>query len=124
MESLVKCYLCNAPMLLERVIDGKLEKVLHPEHDETEFFINNGSRMPVIVCLSCQKSADLNSQDVHQTIMNNVIDGWKQEQNYLVEKKHISRDRADFCIAEHSKLKIKFKSQGLNDYQIKVRDSK
>ena len=119
-DDLIKCYLCHKPLLQEKVIEGKLQKVLHPERVITQFYLNNNSRMDVALCIPC-KGMDIDNPIVQNKIMKNVIDGWQSEQDILLSKGMISKEDSDKCMEYHGSLKILFKSENMNDYHIKAR---
>ena len=122
-DKLVKCYLCHKSLLQERIVEGKVIKMFHPERTQTEFYLNNGSRMPVSVCLSCKDLA-LDNPIIHKKIMGNVIEAWQEEQNILLKRGQITKEQADISMAYHRSLAILFKSEHLDDYQIKARAAK
>lgn len=121
LKHLIKCYICNKHLLQERSFGGSISEMLHPEHCQTEFVLNNGSRMPVVICITCRDKSDLDTALVQSEIMNNIIDGWQQEQDFLLEKEIITKQQAHDCMSLHRSYSILFKSHGLNDYQVKER---
>lgn len=124
MEELIKCYLCNKSLLHEKVIEGKLQKIFHPERVQTEFYLNNGSRMPVSICSPCKENIDLNNPIIQNKIMNNIIDGWQVEQDLLLSQGRTTKEYSDNVMEHHKSLSILFKSENLDDYQIKARVAK
>ena len=70
------CVLCHKNMLTEQVIDKKVTLRFTPDYDETEYLLNDGSRMRVAVCKQCK--AGLTEKDTDK-IMKCVIEGWKLE---------------------------------------------
>jgi hypothetical protein len=119
-EDLIKCYSCHKKLIEERVIDGKLQKFLSPERVITQFYLNNGSKMDVALCYEC-KNIDLDSPEIQDNIMNNIIDGWQLEKNILLEREMITQEQMESSMKYHKSLNIKFKSEGMNDYQIKAK---
>jgi hypothetical protein len=121
-ERLIKCYSCHMPLLQERIVDGKLIKMIHPESAMTQFYLSNDSKMDVRICLSCKK-LDLTNSDVQNNIMSNIIDGWQKEQNILLSRGQITQEQSEAIMNGHRDIKIIFNSEGMNDYQIKARSS-
>jgi hypothetical protein len=119
-EDLVKCYSCHKPLLREQVIEGQLVQTLHPERVETQFYLNNNSRMNVSICMDCEKM-DLDNPILQNKIMKNVIDGWQTEQDILLEKGLITKNRSEEIMNYHRGLAILFKSQYMDDYQVIAR---
>lgn len=122
-EKLIKCYCCGMNLLQEKVIEGKLHRVFHPERRITQFYLNNNSRMDVAICMTCKKQ-DLNDPVVHSIIMQNIIDGWNTEQNILLKRGIITKEQLNKSMNYHKSLNILFKSEAMNDYQIKARISR
>lgn len=122
-EDLIKCYSCNKNLLQEKVIEGKLVKMLHPERRITQFYLNNGSRMDVAVCLDCN-NMDLNNPIMQNKVMKNIIDGWQIEQDILLSKGQVQKWQCDLTMEYHRGLSILFKSEGMDDYQVKKRSTR
>jgi len=110
------------PLLQERIVDGKLIKMIHPESAMTQFYLSNDSKMDVRICLSCKK-LDLTNPVVQNDIMSNIIDGWHTEQDILLRRKAITQEQADEVMNYHGALSIKFNSHGMSDDQIKIRSA-
>ncbi len=122
-DDLIKCYFCHKNLLQERIINGELVRMPHPERVETEFYLNNNSRMTVSLCMSCKKGNDLNDPTIHNSIMENIIKGWESENKILLSRGLITKEDSDKIINNHRQLSILFKSENMNDYQIKQRSS-
>lgn len=123
MDELIKCYLCHKPLLVEKVIEGKLQKVIHPEHVITQFYLNNNSRMNVTLCMSC-KNMQIENPIIQDRIMKNIINGWQKEQDELLRQGRITKNYAESTMDYHKSLKILFKSENMDDYQIIARTKK
>lgn len=117
MDELIKCYLCHKPLLIEKVIEGRLQKVLHPERVITQFYLNNHSRMDVALCMSC-KDMNIDNPIIQDRIMKNIIDGWQKEQDELLAQGRITKAYSDNTMAYHKELNILFKSEDMDDYKI------
>lgn len=103
------CVVCHSNMLIEEVIDGKLQKRFTPDYSETEYLLNDGSRMRVAICLACKdKITDKDSEG----IMNCVIRGWENE---VADFKHWSDERKKNYLDKFSKKKIVCRSEHVPD---------
>ena len=67
-------------MLIEQVIDGKIQKRFTPEYTEKAYKLDDGTVMRVALCVQCA-----NSNLKLSKVMNCVIKGWDRETNKLVE---------------------------------------
>lgn len=79
------CVVCHKGLLIERVVDGKAVKIFSPDKEESEFLLDDGSRMRVCICRGCKKDVDLSNEDTQKIIMEAVINGWDLEVKSLVE---------------------------------------
>lgn len=75
-----KCCNCHKDMLIEQVIDGKIQKRFTPEYTEKAYKLDDGTVMRVALCIQCANS-DLKATKV----MDCVIKGWDRETDKLVE---------------------------------------
>lgn len=100
----VKCHKC---LLVNRVVDMKMEVMFTADHTETEFLLDDGSKMRVCLCQTCKDN--LTDKDI-PAIMESVIDGWKEEANQLT---NWSQEKKDKYIERYSKRKIICKSEKL-----------
>ena len=102
------CVFCHRYLIIERIIDGKIVEVNHPDYYEEEFLLNDGSRMRVAICRPCHSK--ITDKD-HKDIMASVIKGWVTEVQYL--KNWTEKRRKDY-IDRYSKKTILFVSKGLS----------
>ena len=93
------CCLCHKNMIIEQVIDGKVQIRFTPDKDETQYLLNDGSKMRVSICKSCKKG--LTDKDF-TGIMASVMRGWEEEVKTLKWTKKKKRD----YLNRYSKLKI------------------
>lgn len=78
------CVCCHRNMITKRVVDGKVIDMFLPDHDHTDFLLNNGSIMKVCMCKSCKEKVDLTSPKVHGYIMEACMKGWELETKMLI----------------------------------------
>lgn len=76
------CCLCHRNMLIEQVIDGKIQKRFTPEYTEKSYKLDDGSLMRVALCLQC--TSNITEED-NKKIMDCVVKGWDRETDKLVE---------------------------------------
>jgi len=79
------CVYCHRNLIFERVVDGKVIFMFSPDKEETEFLLDDGSRMRVCICRQCKTNIDLHDKKVHEDIMESVINGWELEIKGLVK---------------------------------------
>ena len=106
------CVLCHKNMLTEQVVDGRVIQRFIPEYTEEEFLLDNGSRMRVAMCKSCQ--INLSDKD-YNDIMQCVIKGWGKE----LENNTWSKERKEQYHNDYYKLKIIMKSQHKTNDELK-----
>ena len=94
------CCVCHKDMLIEQVIDGKVQKRFTPNYAETEYLLSDGSRMRVAVCEQCK--ARLSEKD-DVKIMECVKKGWIVELDNL---KHWTEERKAKHLNRYLKLEI------------------
>lgn len=99
-------------MLTEQVVDGRVIQRFIPEYTEEEFLLDNGSRMRVAMCKSCQ--INLSDKD-YNDIMQCVIKGWGKE----LENNTWSKERKEQYHNDYYKLKIIMKSQHKTNDELK-----
>lgn len=107
------CVVCHKNMLIEQVVGGVVEKRLSPEYKETEFLLNDGSRMRVAVCKKC-KASDINKEDV----MKCVKKGWDKDSEDLVNDKskpNWTSEKKDSYMSKMNRLEIVTKSEGIEE---------
>ena len=78
------CVCCHRNMITKRVVDGKVIDMFLPDHDHTDFLLDNGSIMKVCMCKSCKEKVDLASPVVHGYIMEACQKGWELETKTLI----------------------------------------
>jgi hypothetical protein len=100
------CVLCHRNLLIEQVIDQKLQVRFSPDYSQSEFLLDDGSRMKVAICRDCQ--ADLTEHD-QPKIMKSVIDGWQVEVDSL---NHWTEEKRKNYMKKYSKLEIVCNSEG------------
>lgn len=100
------CVKCHRYLMVEKIIDQKIQLVNTPEYDEEEYLLDNGSRMRVATCKKCK--AEITTDD-ESDIMKCVIKGWKIESDYLPH--WTDKQRKDY-MDEYGKRKIVCKAKG------------
>lgn len=70
------CVLCHTNMRVEQVIGGKVQMRFTPDYDETEYLLDDGTRMRVAVCKPCKATL---GEHHEKKIMDAVIKGWDME---------------------------------------------
>jgi hypothetical protein len=121
------CVVCHKNMLYERVVDGKAIQMFRPEHDHTEFLMNDGSRMRVCICKPCKENVDLAMPAIQEMVMACVKRGWQLEVNTLVaDEKRIDWDfdRAEKHMEKYNSLSIECHSEDVADHIIQERKEK
>lgn len=78
------CVSCHRNLIIERVVDGRVMKIFLPDKEETEFLLDDGSRMRVCVCRKCKETKDFKDEKFQETIMEAVVNGWRLEVDSLV----------------------------------------
>lgn len=78
------CVLCHRNLIVERVSDGKVIHMFTPDKEETEFLLDDGSKMRVCVCRPCKMTIDFNDKKTCDNIMEAVVNGWQAEVDTLV----------------------------------------
>jgi hypothetical protein len=103
------CCVCHKCMIIEQVIDQKVQKRLTPEYQETEYFLSNGSRMRVAICETCKNNL---SKHHEEQIMTCVQRGWEEETKNLPGW---SEERRSKYLNRQSKLEIVCSSDKVPD---------
>lgn len=73
------CCICTKNLLTQRVVDGKVQDMFVPDYGESTFLLNDGSKMQVTICKTCQRDNELTNPDVQRDIMDAVQKGWQLE---------------------------------------------
>ena len=118
------CVICHRNLLTERMVDGKIITMFVPDHDETEFLLNDGSRMRVCICKKCKSENELGDSKVQKTVMECVVNGWELETEALVadeKKPEWDKNRAESYMKVYANKKIEFHSEGLSTQVIEER---
>lgn len=114
------CVVCHINLVIEQAIDGKIQKRWSTEFDETQFLLNDGSRMRVCICKTCK--AALKEAD-YSKIMDCVIKGWDKETEDLVKdeaKPEWDKERKEKYMDAYSKKEIVTKSEDIHNDEIEA----
>ena len=106
------CVKCHRDLRIEQIIDGKPEMRFSPDYSETEYLLDNGSKMRVAVCKQCKETL---TQEDHPVIMDCVVKGWKIE----VDALPWSADKKETYLDNYSQLNIVCPSEGVTSDQLK-----
>lgn len=106
------CVLCHKNMVVEKVIDGKVQLGFTSDHMEEEFLLDDGSRMRVCMCKECNSKYDHKDYD---KIMQCVNAGWEKE----MEERNWEDNRKENYRKKYNKLKIITSSLGKPDDVLK-----
>lgn len=109
------CVKCHKNMLVEQVVNGELIQRFTPDYSEEEFLLDNGSKMRVAICKTCQGNLTETDND---SIMQCVINGWKKEIENNPDK--WSKDRSKKYQDDYFSLKILVKSQYKTEDELKL----
>ena len=109
------CVRCHKCLLINRVINNKVEMVFTPDHTETEFLLDDGSKMRVCLCQHCKDNLSDNDTSA---IMESVIEGWKEETNKLT---NWTQEKKDNYIFRYSQRKIICRSENIHKEQLNNR---
>ena len=93
------CVFCHKDMIITQIIDNVPMKRFSIEYDETEYLLDNGSKMRVAICKPCK--AKLTEKDTPE-IMECVKRGWKKELTQL----SWSEEKKNDYIERYDKLNI------------------
>lgn len=102
------CVVCHKNMLVEKIIDQKVQKVFTNDYSETKFLLNDGSTMRVAICKECKKT-DYKTKDIMKTVFN----GWKNE---IEENKtgFWTKEKKEKYIKDYSKKEIVCNADGID----------
>jgi hypothetical protein len=103
------CCVCHRCMLIEAVIDGRVQQRFTPEYSETEYFLSNGSRMRVAICEKCKGDLSVNHEE---KIMECVKRGWEEETKGLP---HWNEEKRNNYLKKQSSLEIVCNSERVPD---------
>jgi len=105
------CVVCHEDMLYTQVIDGEPQRRLGPLYDETEYMIDDGSKMRVAICRDC-KGTLKDDDEEKKRIMDCVFKGWKHE---LKGYNSWSEEKKKEHLKVYSKKKIVTRSERIDD---------
>ena len=99
------CVICHRNLIYEQVIGQKVTKRFSTDYDETEYLLDDGSKMRVAICKPCK--AVITDKD-SKKVMDCVKAGWVEEVKTLLwseEKKKDYLERYNkkeiVCISEN-----------------------
>lgn len=115
------CCKCHRNLIVRRVVDGKVQNTLAPEFGQTEFLMNNGSRLVVCMCKICQNTYDLSDKGIQKEIMEAVEKGWQLEHELMVKNGTITEEIAKEELEKRKDLLLEMHSEGISDAQIQGR---
>ena len=87
------CVFCHKCMIIEEIIDGKMQTRFIPEYNEEQVLLDDGSKMRVAMCINCKNNY---TEKDYNKIMQSVADGWEKElevSKWTDEKKQNYRDK-------------------------------
>ena len=115
------CVSCHRNLTIERVVDGKVMTMFLPDKEETEFLLDDGSRMRVCICRQCKQGKDLTDPKLQETIMEAVINGWDMEVKSLVKddsKPDWTPDRAKDYMDVYSRKKMILHNESVDKHVV------
>lgn len=112
------CVCCHSNLLVERTVDNKVVYMFSPEHDETQFMLDDGTLMRVCICKPCKSNKDMSDIKVQNDIMEAIVNGWNIEVNDLVYYGKWSDGKAKFHMDTYSKKNILCHSENLEKHVI------
>ena len=77
------CINCEKQLFEERVVDGRIQRILLPSYDEYMYELSDGSKMRVVMCKDCQ--LDMMKIDVDK-VMSKVEKGWGKKTDIKINK--------------------------------------
>ncbi len=116
------CVVCHQNMLIEKVIDNKVVRVLKPIYEETEYLLDDGSTMNVAICRFCKN--ELTEKD-NDYVMKCVKRGWELELEMLNDwseakkKDYLDRYSKKEIVANSEGMVSDIKSRKLQEYREK-----
>jgi uncharacterized CHY-type Zn-finger protein len=109
------CVKCHKNMLIEQSIDGKVQQRFTTDYSETEYLLDDGSKMRVAICVDCKK--ELTDKDIPK-IMDCVKKGWEVE---VKELKHWSEERKKSYLNTYLKKEIVTHSENIPDDTLELK---
>jgi len=105
------CVVCHEDMLYTQIIDGEPQVRLGPLYAETEYLLDDGSKMRVAICRDCKNTLKDDDEEKGR-IMDCVFKGWEHE---LKVYSHWDKEKKDAYLREYSKKKIVTRSDHIDD---------
>ena len=114
------CVVCHKNMLIEQAIDGKVQQRFTTDYSETEYLLNDGSKMRVAICIDCKEN--LTDKDIPK-IMSCVKKGWEVE---VKDLKHWDEEKKKDYLDRYSKKEIVIQSENIPEdiLEIKLKEYK
>jgi hypothetical protein len=114
------CVKCHKNMLIEQAIDGKVQQRFTTDYSETEYLLDDGSKMRVAICVDCKRG--LTEKDIPK-IMECVKKGWEVE---VKDLKHWSEEKKTNYIKTYSKKEIVTHSENIpvDTLELKLKEYK
>ena len=94
------CVKCHKNLLIEEVIDGKVQQRFTPDKSKMRLLLDDGSNMGITICKQCEE--DYTEAD-NKKIMKSVIKGWEME---MIKLPHWSDEKKKKHMDNYSKKKI------------------
>lgn len=101
------CIQCHTNLRTQQVVGGKVIDRLLPDYDETDFLLDDGSRMRVCMCKKCKPSYD---EKDNKKVMDKVFRGWEYE---VKEINKWSDEKKKDYLDRYKQRKIVCRSEGL-----------
>lgn len=93
------CILCSKNMIIEQVIDNKVQWRFTADCDDIEVVLSDTSKMRVCVCKQCKPSFDDSKFDA---VMLKVYKGWEHE----IENYKWTKEQKSNYLTRYGQLKI------------------
>lgn len=108
------CVICHEVMIIEQVIDGEVRKRFTPDYDETEYLLDDDSKMRVAICKPC-KEIMKDDQDERDLVMECVFKGWEAETLAM----DWSKEKRNKYLNRYKLKKIIVRSEHLSKHALK-----
>ena len=106
------CVLCHRNLRYEQVINDKVMMRFSTDYEETEYLLNDGSKMRVAICKPCKEKL---TEEHHTQVMDCVKAGWVEEVKTLPWSDKKKQDYIDI----YSQKEIVCFSNGVPDDVLK-----
>ena len=116
------CVVCHKNMVVKKVVSGKVIDFFLPEYSETEYLLNDGSKMRVAICNDCKVNLNPEHND---KVMDCVKKGWQVEvdsfEHWTKEKKqaHMEVYLKKDIVARSEGHKQEYLDRQLEEYKIR-----